>query len=138
MLIQECHILQIILWSSFTALLSLFLNVCMREGMILGWWLDGLADLYLEWNDPKLCKRIRNKTDGEIELMTAGLYKSKRDYKFSEVKWLLFKPLGYCIICMNVWVSIFFTYFTGLNFIEVIFYILFSNFLVRLFHERVL
>lgn len=133
--IRPEYLLQIAIWSLFTALLSLFLEFCMRKRNILGWWLEFLAARWLKKND-----RVNYDLGKFMEsqgTIPEG-YDSLREWVFEQVHWFWFKPLGYCVVCMNVWICFAFIPLVGLNFIEIIGFILLSNFLVRISHGYML
>jgi hypothetical protein len=71
----------------------------MREGNILGWWLDWLSDFFVSEDIKKDYQEA----------------KITREDKFEMVDWFWFKPLGHCVVCMNVWMSL----FISLIFLEV-------------------
>lgn len=105
--------------SIISALASLFLNFCMKEGHILAWWLDFWAWVLLD-------KKIK---------YPKGV--DRRDYKFAQVDSPLFKPLGYCVVCMNVWVSLGIGIFTW-DVKDIFIIIIISSFIVRLTHGKLL
>lgn len=112
---MEIFSLRIVELAVCSTLLSLFLDFCFREGNIFEGWLDFLADLHL----PKEAMNIDDRED-----------------RFKLVDWFWFKPLGGCVVCMNVWIS-FITcalFFWDWRFIIVV---LLSNFLVRFFQEKI-
>lgn len=129
---------QAITWGFFTALLSLFLDFCFRESNIFEGWLDFWADRWLRKNKPEILEFVKEKTDEDIKLLTLEKWDSVREYKHDHVEWFWWKPLGGCVVCMNVWISFFFILFFPATVLGYLFYVLFSNFLVRFFHERVL
>ena len=110
---------EIVALSILSASLSLFLDFCFREGNIFSGWLEFWARWWLKRN---------------------GLYKVKRhndrELLLADCKWWWFKPLGYCIVCSNVWVSV------GVALILcpvcILPVILLSNFLVRYFYNELL
>lgn len=114
-----------------SALLSLFLDFCFREGNIFEGWLDFLADLHL----PE-----------DVEAADID-----REDRFKMVDWFWFKPLGGCVVCMNVWIS----FCTCLCFIGriqldlgvhalfetlagALLVVILSNFIVRFFQEKII
>lgn len=99
-----------------SALLSLFIEFCFREGNIFGGWLDFLADMHL----PE-------------DVMNADL---DREDRFEMVDWFWFKPLGGCVVCMNVWISFALcaVFYWDWKFILVV---LLSSFIVRFFQEKI-
>lgn len=135
-LTQTEFIIPIVFWAVFTALLSLFIEFCLRERMIFGKWLEWIADWWLINNNPDIVARATELTDKE--LLEKGEYDSVRNYKFDHVKWFWFKPLGACVVCMNVWIALPFALLLNVNILGQVFMILLSNFLVRLFHNRIL
>lgn len=111
------------------ALISLFLDFTFREGNIFAGWLDFLADLHIP----------------------ADAMDLEREDRFELVEWFWFKPLGGCVVCMNVWISfaICACFFQRLELnlgvnavIETIagalLMVLLSNFLVRFFQEKII
>lgn len=125
-------------WSVFTALLSLFLDFTFREKNIFEGWLNFWANRWLSKNKPAVIFYAESKTDDEIKVLTSGEHDTVREYKHDKVEWFWWKPLGGCVVCMNVWISFFFMLFFGASLFEYLFYILLSNFLVRFFHEKLL
>lgn len=112
-----------------SALLSLFLDFCFREGHIFEKWLDMWADFFLEMEG----KKIKYPKDV-----------NKRDYKFSQVQSKWFKPLGYCIVCTNFYISVVIG-FIGLmvlcedyNILHIVLIAFIAHFIVRLTHGRLL
>lgn len=118
-----------------SALLSLFLEFCFREGNIFAGWLDFIANKRL---DKETLNKLSNKTNTDIQAETEGDYQTVREYKLSLVKWWWFKPLGYCVVCMNVWITLIINQIYFLPLMELGFAVLLSNFLVRYFYERIL
>lgn len=118
-----------------TAFLSLFLDLCFREGMIFEGWLNFIADRWLKENKVLIIP----KTDEEALEASDGEYETIREYRFSKVKWWWFKPLGYCVICMNVWISFIYLTLSGqfmlLSISELLYSIVLSNLLVRLLNK---
>lgn len=132
------------------ALISLFLDFTFRKGNIFATWLDFLADSWLEKHKPIVLRFVEGKTDKDILLATDGKDESVREYKHERVDWFWFKPLGGCVVCMNVWISFIMCAFffrsmeldLGVNsFVETIcgalIFILLSNFIVRFFQEKI-
>lgn len=132
------YFIPIAFWASFTALLSLFLDKCFQEGNIFEGWLDFWAKKWLNENDPGILLEYYGVTNEQVHLKTAGKYDTVREYLFDNVKWFWFKPIGYCVICMNVWISFLFIPLVNVNFISIFFYVLFSNFIVRVTKERLI
>lgn len=102
----------------FSAVLSLFLEFCFREGHIFEGWLNFWAKRHLPedvWEDEKIDR------EDKLELVT----------------WFWFKPLGGCVVCMNVWISFILCllFHPELTFLSVV---LLSSFLVRFFHKKIL
>lgn len=118
-----------------SALLSLFMEFCFREGNIFAGWLDFIANKRL---DKETLNKLSNKTNTDIQAETEGDYQTVREYKLSLVKWWWFKPLGYCVVCMNVWITLIINQIYFLPLMELGFAVLLSNFLVRYFYERIL
>lgn len=129
--VLNLHIIEL---AFISALISLFLDFCFREGNILCWWLDFLADTWLGILNTEHYNAM---TKEQIIIESGGEYENNRDYKFSKVEWFFFKPLGYCVVCMNFWVSLGIGLFYGHNY-EFIFIALVSSLIVRLLHERLL
>lgn len=102
--------------SVLSALVSLFLDFCFREGNIFEGWLDFWADVFLSEDLPD-----------DLD----------RETRFKLVDWFWFKPLGYCVVCMNVWISLItcLLFYRDWKFVLVV---LLSSFLVRITHERLL
>lgn len=121
-----------------SALLSLFLEFCFREGNIFAGWMPFLADRWLKRKNPKVLEELSKKTNTDIQVETEGDYQTVREYKLSLVKWWWFKPLGYCVVCMNVWITLIINQIYFLPLMELGFAVLLSNFLVRYFYERIL
>lgn len=130
------HLPTILTWSVFTFLLSVFLDFCLSENNIFEGWLNFWARLWLKNNKPELLEKYKDKTDSEVWLENPK-YETVREFLFSEVRWFWFKPLGACVVCMNVWISFAF-FWTQDNLICFLSMILLSNFLVRLTHDRLL
>lgn len=102
-----------------TACLTLFLEICMREGMIFGRWLEWWADFIIK---RKRCA---------IEMIEG---ESLRDSKiYAAGFWL--KPLGSCIVCFNFWICVFWLPFSDVG--NVLFYILLSSILTRILYRLV-
>ena len=62
------HLIPILEAATFTALLSLLVEYCLRERMIFGFWLNLLADWWLLRNDPSTyeeAKSLRDLTEKE-------------------------------------------------------------------------
>lgn len=102
--------------AALSALISLFLDFCFREGNILGWWLDLLIDLEHSMD------------------VTDGLTREQKEEL--PLSWW-YKPLGGCIVCLNAWVSLSLCLFFYHD-IKFLIVILLSSFFVRLFHDRLL
>lgn len=141
-IIQEClnisdQLPTILTWSVFTFLLSVFLNFCMGEKNIFEGWLNFWAKWWLVKNNPDLLNEAKQKTDETIYIQTKGEYETVREWVFSQVKWFWFKPLGGCVICMNVWICFAF-FWTQESLIGVLAMILLSNFFVRVSQEKLL
>lgn len=102
--------------AAISALFSLFLDFCFREGNIFAGWIDFLIDAELPESVTKDLKRSE-----------------KDDLMFS---WW-YKPLGGCVVCMNVWISFAMCLFFYHDW-KLILVVLLSSFFVRLFHERLL
>lgn len=69
---------------------------------------------------------------------------NRRDYRFSQVENMWFKPLGYCVVCSNFYVSVIIG-FIGLqvlceeyNILHIVIVAFISHFLVRLTHGKLL
>lgn len=126
----------------FSALLSLFLEFCFRDQNIFSGWLDWWADWWLSRNDPQKLELVNKMDDEDVIELTDGDYDKARDYKFSLVHWWWFKPLGYCVVCMNVWVSLLLCsipfVLLFMSPIELLCTVLLSNFLVRYFYKKLL
>lgn len=123
--------------SVFAALLSLLIEFCLRDGMILGFYLNRISDWWLIKNDPQSYEdgnALRSLTSVECEQMTG--YESEYEFKRAKVRWFLFKPLGYCVVCFNVWLTLPFALFMP-TFYGFIFTLLLSNFIVRYFYEKI-
>lgn len=132
------YFIPIVFWALFTSLLSLFLDKCFQEGNIFEGWLNFWAKWWLKSNNPNVLIEAEKMTDEEINLKTIGKYETVREYVFDQVKWFWFKPLGGCVICMNVWISFFFIPLVNVNFISIFLYVLLSNFIVRITKEHLL
>lgn len=130
------HLPTILTWSVYTFLLSVFLDFCFSENNIFEGWLNFWAKWWLKKNKPKLLKKYQDKTDNEVWLENPK-YETVREYLFSEVEWFWFKPLGACVVCMNVWICFALAWTQG-NVISVLAMILLSNFLVRFSNEKLL
>lgn len=109
----------IIVIAVFTALLSLFLEFCFRPGNIFQGWLKFWADRWL---------KKKELYDKEMSL----------DDRYELVDWWYFKPLGYCVVCMNVWIIAIVSIPVEIGAMDLLFAILLSNFLVRYFKDRIL
>lgn len=110
---------EIVALSILSASLSLFLDFCLREGNIFSGWLEYWAERWLVKNNKFHAKRHKD-----------------RELMLSDCKWWWLKPLGYCVVCSNVWLSA----FIGLLLcpLGVLPIILLSNFLVRYFYNELL
>ena len=104
--------------------------------MISNWWLkrnDPESKLFAESN-------LRGKSEEVCLTLTDGEYESEYDYKYDKTKFVWFKPLGYCVVCMNVWISLLY----GLGFVFFLYpfkflgMILLSSFLTRFFYGKLL
>lgn len=115
-----------------SALLSMFLDFCFREDNIFGGWLEFLYSQSV----PGLLRQQMQNFD--------------REDRFKAITDWWFKPLGGCVICMNVWISFcicgcFYKRIAldlGVSvFIEtiagVLLVVLLSNFIVRFFQEKI-
>ncbi len=80
--------IQIVLFSLGTGALSLFVQECMKKGMILGWYGEWLSDM---WD--------------AVDRHTWYKYSGKSMFKAKLIQFLL-KPLGMCIYCYGSWVFI--------------------------------
>lgn len=123
-------LLQIILEASTAALLSLFLEFCFREGNIFSFWLSFWGELYRVVFPYKIPhqKIMISETNGECL--------TERDYMIWKA-WLITKPLGYCIVCFNFWVTLFFVNTNLLNYQlkEVILLFGLSSIIVRILNK---
>lgn len=108
--------LHIVELAFISALISLFLDFCFREGNILGWWIDFLIDAELP------------------ESVTRDL---KREEKEEMVFAWWYKPLGGCVVCLNAWVSIGLCLFFYHDW-KFILVVLLSSFIVRFFQEKII
>lgn len=70
-----------------SALLSMFLDFCFREDNIFEGWLEFLYE---------------QSVPGKVRECLAS---EDREDRFKHITWFWFKPLGGCVICMNVWIS---------------------------------
>lgn len=119
---------QIMIWSLFIAFLSLFLEFCMREKKILGFWLEWLSRRWLKRKAVNIfilgqeMERTGTKPEG---------YESLREWMFDNTNGWFFR-LNRCVVCFNIWIGLFFCLFTELNVFENILVILSSNFTIRL------
>lgn len=91
------------------ALFSYFIDYCFWEGSIFGFWLPFIS---------KRIAKVKFKTDYEMIMREP---EEARPGSFVELmegkKVLLFKFLGGCIICVNIWIGLtswFFIYQSGL------------------------
>lgn len=119
--------IQIIQEATIAALLSMFLEFCFREKNIFSFWLPMWANLYRKifpYPIPEN-KEIISETDGEVLTV--------REYKIWKA-WKITKPLGYCIVCFNFWVSLFYLNVNLLSYSlkEVILFFVLSSILVRI------
>lgn len=127
----------------FTASLSLFLEFTFREGMIFQSWLKFLSDRWLKKNDPDakfFGESLKGLTMEKCLEKTEGQYESEYDYKYGHTKWVWFKPLGECVVCMNVWISVLYgVCFAFFAFpIKFLGMVLLSSFLVRYFYGKLM
>lgn len=124
-----------------SALLSLFLDFTFRAKNIFEKWLDFWADRWLEKHKPIVLKFVEGKTDEDIVIATEGKDETVREYKHERVDWFWFKPLGGCVVCMNVWISFvlcaIWLVFGCLAWWGVLPVVLLSNFVVRFFQEKI-
>lgn len=134
--IQQEYFIPIALWALFTACLSLFLDKCFQEGMIFSGWLEFWGYWWLKENKWEFFDATIVYTDDETKLHTSGRYDTTREWLFSEVRWFWFKPLGYCVVCMNVWINFFWLFFSGLDLFSCLFSLVISNLLVRYLKEK--
>lgn len=120
---------------SYAVFLSLFLEFCFRERNIFGWWLPFVARTWLGSKEA-LC--THEWTQGNME-------DSLDDFLIEKAHWVTY-PLGACVVCLGFWVTavilIPYIYYLSQPFwILVVVYtfgILFSSFLIRLLHGRLL
>ena len=110
----------------------MFLDKCFQEGMIFEKWLDYWAKRWLKKNKPEILLEISGMEDEQMELQSGGKFETVRDYAFSKVKWFWFKPFGYCVVCMNVWISFMCLPLAGLGLLTGLFFILLSSLIVRI------
>lgn len=138
-----------ILFISFLiAALSLFLDFCFREGNIFEGWLIFWAKRWLRRNLPELLDEYEPMSDDEFESLRMADFGSKWEYLFEHVGWFWFKPLGFCIVCANVWHSFLlipvFMATNGLTscfecpLIDIFAVILTSNLIVRVLQTKIL
>lgn len=110
-----------------SALHSLFLDFCFREGNIFDGWLEF-------WYRQSVPGKIREQLDSQKDVT--------REDRFEHINWFWFKPLGGCVVCMNVWISFavcaIWIFFGALYLCEVLPIVLLSSFIVRYFHEKIL
>lgn len=132
MYIVTTHIIEL---SILSALLSLMLEFCMRKGNILGWWLDWIADV---WLGKRVAMRYNSMSDDEVFKLTHGKYDNARDWKLANVDFWLFKPLGYCVVCMNAWIAFGIGMFKDAGIGGTVVVVLLSSFLIRYFHDKLL
>lgn len=116
------------------SLMSYFLDYCFYENAIFGWWLPFLASKIVHlWHRDELAslEPVKNNKD---------LYE-KRLIQIADSNFL-FKILGGCIICSNVWqcitcftimwgVLFYHNYVNGWSWLLLLPYIFISNFFVR-------
>lgn len=122
-----------------TAGLSLLLELCFKKGMIFGGWLPWVAEKYADAHLQEFCKSTGNMA---AFCITADS-KKKLEFDFAMENFFWFKPLGACVYCMHVWLSIFtavflifvvgITWWWGLLFIPLAF---FPLHIVKLLEER--
>lgn len=124
--------------AGLSALLSLLLEFCFRKEMVFSGWLEFWADWWLSRNDPDELNLVEDMSDQDAIELTDGEYETAREYKFSKVKWWFFKPLGYCVVCMNVWVSFVIVSLFLVAPLDAFYCVLLSSFLVRYFHKKLL
>lgn len=101
-----------------SALVSLFLDFCFREGNIFEGWLEFLYE---------------HSVPGKVRQQMAN---KEREDRFEKITWFWFKPLGGCVVCMNVWISfaLCLAFFREWEFIVVV---LLSSLIVRFFQEKI-
>lgn len=117
MQIFSIHIIEL---AVISALLSLLLDFCFREGNIFSGWLEFL---YEQTVPEKIREQLINKD-------------ITREDRFDHITWFWFKPLGGCVVCMNVWISfaLCLAFYREWEFILVV---LLSSFIVRFFQEKI-
>lgn len=125
--------LSVIEWALFAAGLSLFIEFGFREGNIFDGWLPFVATWWLFVTDCIYLDEIQNASQEEVLL--SG-YESKREWLLNAA-WVVTKPLGYCVVCFNVWVSLGVLFFTPLSgFYSIACYFILSNLVVRFLKEK--
>ena len=126
-------------------LMSHALEYGMRPGQILSGWLDYWAWKWHRKNDTPTVNSVLK--DMEFEGVTEITAEEREDL-LDDCEWWAIKPLGYCPICMNLWLSafacgVFYTVYAVLYGLpgEIALYAIIapfmSNFLFRLFVDRI-
>lgn len=104
----------------YSALLSLFLDFCFRDGNILDFWIKFL-----------LVNTFGRKF--VTDFLEVGTREELEELAVHENKWL--KPLGLCVVCYNFWITL------GLCAVydhPSLLAVLLSSFIVRIAHGRLL
>lgn len=111
---------------AINALFSYFLDFCFWEGNIFGFWQPFIAKICLRFKNPEKLKALQSAKDNpEYENMLIA----------AAGKIFLFKVLGGCAPCTNIWIGFisffFINPFIGLGWVYAIPYLLFSSYILR-------
>lgn len=97
-LITEC------LWMAVvSASFSLLLGYCFRDNGIFENWLIWLAKGWYYKNEPEKLTEFLSLDQDDIEHKG---FLDLRDIILENCDWFWLKPLGYCVTCMNVWITL--------------------------------
>lgn len=121
----------------FSAGLSMFIEFGFHDGRLLQWWLPFWATLWLKLTDKKLLSKIQR---ASAEQILTREFEDKREYLLESASFFI-KPLGYCVVCFNVWVSLVVLLITNRvehNIYQVLCYFIISNLAVRFLNEKLL
>ena len=114
------------LFGLFLALFSYFLDFCFWRGNVFSFWLPFVARSIVKRKNPLKYQYISNVSD-----------KKEREELFIDEAGEsgIFKVLGGCSICLNVWIGFvsfpFISYFLDISYFYMIVYLLSASFILR-------
>ena len=88
------------LFGFFLSLLSYFLDFCFYKGNIFGFWLPFLAQIVVKYKHPEKYRQIESST--LLSDAKGSRYINTAEHDQSP----LYKMLGGCVICLNIWLGI--------------------------------